>query len=128
MNRYVSVLPLIMVLIGCENVRPGSSRKPEEQQQPSATSSRFQLVGNNPEIALDTQRGTLCRTIPAQPGAADRYAKLPLCSAEESPSERVSIDPKQWDDAPLTVSCYRNKNLLPFFLTAKPGKKEVTPG
>jgi uncharacterized lipoprotein YajG len=41
------------------------------QQQPPA--QRFLPVGNNPEIALDSQNGTLCRTVPAagrEPGCA----------------------------------------------------------
>jgi hypothetical protein len=43
------------------------------QQQPHA--QRFLPVGNNPEIALDSQDGTLCRTVPAPLGHTQQVAQ-----------------------------------------------------
>jgi len=41
-------------------------------------------VGNNPEIALDTQTGALCRTVAADVKNPDRYATVAACSATSS--------------------------------------------
>jgi hypothetical protein len=139
MKRYTLLLFVALFMIGCEQLRRDKQKSQEEGQRSSAERRsapasnvtplpRFQSVGNNPEIALDTQSGRLCRTVAAQRGSTDRYAKLPMCNREEPPLERVSIDERLWNSATIAANCYRTKNLLPWVLAADANKKEVIPG
>ena len=87
-------------------------------------------TGSNPEIALDTLSGTLCRTIEPTTGATDKYAKLPMCGAESSsPPMPVKF---AWNEAlkgaPLSASCYQAKSLLPSYSTTTPATMQVTSG
>jgi hypothetical protein len=88
------------------------------------------MTGGNPEIALDTMSGTLCRTIEPTTGATDKYAKLPMCGAE-SPSPGMPVN-FAWNlalkGAPLSASCYRAKSLLPSYSTSTPATMRVTSG
>lgn len=43
--------------------------------------ARYLPVGNNPDIALDTQTGVLCKTFVSGENKDDRYARLSVCSA-----------------------------------------------
>jgi len=86
-------------------------------------------TGGNPEIALDTLSGTLCRTVEPTAGATDKYAKLPMCGADESSSPAVPVT-FAWDEAlkeaPLSASCYRAKSLLPSYSVTTPTTMRVT--
>lgn len=107
---------------GAKNVTP----EPRDASQ----GQRFMPTGGNPEIALDTASGTLCRTIESTPGATDKYAKLPMCAAESSsPAMPVTF---AWDkalkEAPLSASCYQAKSLLPSYSVTTPPTMRVTSG
>jgi len=67
------------------------------QQKDISTSctNRFVPVGNNPEIALDTQTGALCRTVAADDKNPDKYATVPVCSATSNASGFAEWKKKQ---------------------------------
>jgi hypothetical protein len=83
--------------IACSDLLRDHSK--EQLKQESPCTARFVPVGNNPDIALDTQTGTLCRTVGdandplgiRNPGdktwirgagdeKPDKYTRLPVCS------------------------------------------------
>jgi hypothetical protein len=65
MRTYGSMLALLLLLAGCSDVNSGGTAKQEQSQTPKPPAvQRFVSVGNDPEIALDTQEGMLCRTVP----------------------------------------------------------------
>jgi hypothetical protein len=76
MQKHLIVLTAALVAanIACsvENQKP-----PEKQDAPCA--ARFVPTGNDPDIALDTQTGTLCKTVPNTTNHA--YESLPACNA-----------------------------------------------
>ncbi|HMD97053.1 MAG TPA: hypothetical protein VKM93_06945 [Terriglobia bacterium] len=74
MKNLVLLLSFAL-LAGCRQQQPLSSApsNAESSRARQAHAQRFLPVGNNPEIALDSQDGTLCRTVPAagrEPGCA----------------------------------------------------------
>lgn len=42
--------------------------------------ARYLPVGSDPDIALDTQTGALCKTFVSGDNKDDRYARIPVCS------------------------------------------------
>lgn len=90
---------LIACGVACSDLSKESPR--QEAKQDAPCSARYVPVGNNPDIALDTQTGSLCRTIatagpsfldaqgkklgpvagddPAGNKNPDKYASLPAC-------------------------------------------------
>jgi len=92
-----------MFSVACSDLLKDPSKEQsnptEQSKQEAPCAARFAPVGNNPEIALDTQTGSLCRTVAdtndplgirdphdkSWPrGAGDknpnRYTSLPVCS------------------------------------------------
>jgi hypothetical protein len=62
--RMISLLGTVLVtvfIIACSDLSRDQSEKLPKEEVPCA--ARFVPVGNNPEIALDTQTGSLCRTV-----------------------------------------------------------------
>jgi glucose dehydrogenase len=60
----------LIVVSGCEATKPDVP-----------CTARYLPVGNNPDIALDTQTGALCKTFVTGENKDDRYARVPVCSA-----------------------------------------------
>ena len=117
----------LLGLVGCTADKPSPSpQKVERTPEPSDASQghRFAPTGANPEIALDTLSGTLCRTIEPTTGATDKYAKLPMCGAEPASSPATPVK-FAWSEAlkgaPLTASCYRAKSLVAGIFDDYPG-------
>ncbi len=75
----------LLGLVGCTADKPSPPPQKAESLTPEPSDAsqghRFVPTGANPEIALDTLSGTLCRTIAPTTGATDKYAKLPMCGA-----------------------------------------------
>jgi hypothetical protein len=128
------VLGLLLFPMGCTPNKSVSSLQEVKNVPPEPRDAsgghRFLPTGGNPEIALDTSSGTLCRTIEPTPGATDKYAELPICGAESStPAVPITF---AWDkalkEAPLSASCYRAKSLLPWYSETTPPTMRVTSG
>jgi len=125
----------LLGLVGCTADKPSPSPQKVESVTPEPSDAsqghRFAPTGANPEIALDTLSGTLCRTIEPTTGATDKYAKLPMCGAEPASSPATPVK-FAWNEAlkgaPLTASCYRAKSLVPGYSTTTPATMEVTSG
>ncbi len=89
-----SLLPFAVILIAggiaCSDLSNDSPKKDAKQDAPC--SARYVPVGNNPDVALDTQTGSLCRTVPEIAGSSsgattqnpDKYASLPACDTHQS--------------------------------------------
>ena len=82
--RLVFSVLLISVLagfMGCDTTKQQQSTRESVKDSPCTT--RYVPVGNNPEIALDTQTGVLCRTVPeaSENKSSDRYANLGSCGS-----------------------------------------------
>jgi hypothetical protein len=124
MQHCVAVC-LVLYLVGCTSASKTSapSQKADATSAPNeaAPAQGFMPAGGNPEVALDTQKGTLCRTSPATPRANDKYASLPMCASPSSSAVSVAF---AWDkavrDAPLEASCYLAKDLLPSYSASTP--------
>ncbi len=133
--KLLGALCLVLSLIGCKSANQGAGQSPKADTTPTATreaapAQRFVPAGGSPEVALDTQKGTLCRTVPATPGSSDKYASLPMCGSSESSSATPIVF--AWDkarhDAPLEASCYLATNLLPWYSANTPSTMRVTSG
>jgi len=130
----IPIFATLLGLVGCTADKPSPPSQKVESvtpERPDASQGhRFAPTGGNPEIALDTMSGTLCRTIEPTTGATDKYAKLPMCGAE-SPSPAMPVN-FAWNlalkGAPLSASCYRAKSLLPSYSTSTPATMRVTSG
>jgi hypothetical protein len=64
--KVALLVTLVLTLFGngCSNLlRDQSTLKIASKEREQPCSPRYVPVGNNPEIALDTESGTLCRTI-----------------------------------------------------------------
>ncbi len=129
-----SGLALLLLSVGCAPNRPSFPSQevknvvPESHEAP--VGQRYVPTGGNPDVALDTSTGTLCRTIEPTPGTTDKYARLPMCGAV-SPSAAVPVK-FAWDKAlqasPLSASCYQTKSLLPSYSETTPSTMRVTSG
>jgi hypothetical protein len=103
MILLIGTVLAIVFSVACSDLSKDPSKdqsKPAEQsKQEPPCAARFAPVGNNPEIALDTQTGSLCRTVAdtndplgirdpddkSWPRGAgdknpDKYTSLPVCS------------------------------------------------
>jgi hypothetical protein len=126
------VFGFLLFSVGC---KPNNSPLPSQEvknvtpePRDASRSQRFMPTGGNPEIALDTSSGSLCRTIEPTPEATDKYAKLPMCGAESlSPAvQAVFVWDKALKEAPLSASCYQAKSLLPSYSATTPPTMRVT--
>ncbi len=64
--KVALLVALVFTLFGygCSDLLKNQSRRNvDSKQQEQPCSPRYVPVGNDPEIALDTEAGTLCRTI-----------------------------------------------------------------
>jgi|ERR1700733_7387900 len=60
----VALVVLTTVSSGCSDLlKDQPKRKADSKQQEQPCTARYVAVGNNPDIALDTQTGSLCRTV-----------------------------------------------------------------
>jgi hypothetical protein len=99
MTLLVGTMLAIVFSVACSDSSKDQSRRAEQSKQEPPCAARFAPVGNNPEIALDTQTGSLCRTVAdtndplgirdpddkSWPRGAgdknpDKYTSLPVCS------------------------------------------------
>ena|ERR1039457_2011331 len=119
-----------VILAGCRAETPTSERPTDAKKEGLPAHTRFVPTGANPEVALDTDTGTLCRTVPAQPSQHDAYTKLPLCTAIQqfngASLERVIIDSSEWEKAEIEASCSRDKGSLPSYPVDNSGTKQIT--
>jgi hypothetical protein len=105
--------------MGCTADKPSPPPQKAESLTPEPSDvlqdHRFVPTGADPEIALDTLNGSLCRTIDPTTGSTDKYAKLPMCGVEPATSPATPVK-FAWSEAlkgaPLTASCYRAKSLV----------------
>lgn len=130
--KRLALICLTCGAIGCNPVSPNAPppaaapitklAAPQEIQQ----AQRFVPTGSDPQVALDTQKGTLCRTIPASAGASDKYADLPLCTGEATAPRPVRFAWKEaLSQAPLAVSCNVRKGLIPFYSVGDVATKNI---
>jgi hypothetical protein len=59
---FASVFLLTLCAYGCTNLAQDRQKQKAERNEVTCT-ARFVPVGNNPDIALDSQTGMLCRTV-----------------------------------------------------------------
>lgn len=119
-----------LMVAGCRSKTSGS----EKGSQSPPVHARFVPTGADPAVALDTETGRLCRTVPAdwfeenapEPG---KYVNLPICTAAEhsDTSSMVStgIDASAWEKYEVVVTCPPDKT-WEMYPVEKPGKKQVT--
>jgi glucose dehydrogenase len=93
----LGTLFLTILSVACSDLSKDQSKEQPKEEAPCT--ARFVPVGNNPDIALDTQTGSLCRTVAdtndplgiRDPNdktwvrgtgdeKADKYASLPVCN------------------------------------------------
>ncbi len=78
----MSRLSILGVILIAGNIACSTQPQPQPQaKQDAPCAARFVPVGNNPEIALDTQTGALCRTVAPDPKNPDKYSSVAVCSA-----------------------------------------------
>lgn len=128
------IFATLLFSVGCTPDKPSLPSQKVESVTPeprdASQGHRFMPTGGNPEIALDTLSGTLCRTVGPTTGATDKYAKLPMCGVVSS-SQAVPVT-FAWDkalkEAPLSASCYQAKSLVPFYSVTTPTTMRVASG
>jgi hypothetical protein len=128
------VFATLLLSVGCTADKPSLPPQKVESVTPeprdASKGQRFIPTGSNPEIALDTLTGTLCRTVEPTSGATDKYAKLPTCGVDPSP--RAIPVKFAWDkalrEAPLSASCSQEKSLVPFYSVTTPTTMRVASG
>src|SRR5436305_11398705 len=54
---------VLSAIVACVNCGDFGKSQPKEKAQDAQCTARYVPVGNDPEIALDTQMGQLCRTV-----------------------------------------------------------------
>jgi hypothetical protein len=78
-------LVLLAVVLTAANIACSVQPQPPPQaKQDAPCAARFVPVGNNPDIALDTQTGALCRTVAPDPKNPDKYSAVAACSKSTS--------------------------------------------
>lgn len=75
MNR----LTILGVILLAANVACSVQPQPQAKQD-APCAARFVPTGGDPDIALDTQAGTLCKTVPNTANHA--YENLPACNPQ----------------------------------------------
>jgi hypothetical protein len=78
------LLLLASVLIVSSTARSNDEPKPQAKQD-APCAARFVPTGNDPEIALDTQKGVLCKTVGNTTNG--KYQSLPTCGGGQTFSE-----------------------------------------
>jgi hypothetical protein len=71
--RLATALGAVLLIVACSTSRNVPKQQTRQQQQ------RYVPVGSDPEVALDTQTGMLCRTVAVASPGDTRSASLPLC-------------------------------------------------
>jgi hypothetical protein len=129
------IFATLLFSVGCTPDKPSLPLQKVESVTPelreASQGHRFMPTGGNPEVALDTLNGTLCRTVEPTTGATDKYVKLPMCGADEASSPAVPVI-FAWDAAlkrvPLSARCYQAKSLVPFYSVTTPTTMRVASG
>jgi hypothetical protein len=125
-------LALALGLAGCTAGRNAAPQKADVAPHitPSVAGQRFAPTGSDPEIALDTESGSLCRTVALTPRSAGKYAKLPMCATGDAASISQPVVSYSWDSglksAPLEASCFRTKSVLPLYSRGSSPSMTVT--
>jgi hypothetical protein len=94
-------------------------------QKPGATAGRFVPTGSDPNVALDTKSGRLCRIS----RAAGNHPDLPMCGQPDveprDELEEVDANPEIWERAEIAVTCSGKDKLLPWSPLDANGRKQV---